>query len=366
MLPFVSTLAAAPELWSKRPMRVLSVLLLVSLAACGASSPSSATPASATPSPGLSTHSIALPGGPPVRMDFIALDAATGALWVPAGNTGRVDVIDVTTGAVTEIGGFATQEIDTPRGRRLVGPSSVAIGDGVAYVGNRGDNRVCAINSHTHVLGGCAQLESMPDAVLLLADRSELWVTTPRAHTIVVLHVEGVATPPTIVGTIAFDGEPECLARDVEQHTVFTNLEDLDRTVAIDESRREVTASWPSGCGQMGPRGVAFDATRRFAYVACTDHLAVLDVGHDGAALGTLATGGGVDDIAFVEARSEIYVGSGAAAVMRVVAVDDRGGLHEVAHATTSAGARNAVVDAAGTAYLTDSEAGRIIVVTRE
>src|SRR4029077_9288436 len=52
--------------------------------------------------------SIALPGGPPVNMDYLAYDAANQRIWVPAGNTGSVDVIDVGGRKVTQIGGFPT------------------------------------------------------------------------------------------------------------------------------------------------------------------------------------------------------------------------------------------------------------------
>ena len=52
--------------------------------------------------------SIALPGGPPVSMDYLAYDAKNDRVWVPAGNTGTVDVIDAKTGTVTAVKGFGT------------------------------------------------------------------------------------------------------------------------------------------------------------------------------------------------------------------------------------------------------------------
>lgn len=312
----------------------------------------------------LSLRTIALPGGPgPVRMDFIAYDPASHALWVPAGNTGRVDVIDVATDSVSTIEGFVTSEIDTPRGRRVVGPSSVVLGQGVAYVGNRGDSSVCAIDTHARTVAGCVHLESMPDAMILVPSRGELWVTTPRARSIVVLRVAGTTATPSIVETIPFDGEPECFALDAEHGVVFTNLEDQDRTLAIDASSRHVLSTWEPGCGEAGPRGLAFDGARRLVYVACTDHLATLDIDHAGAIVSTLATGGGVDDVTFVASRSLLYVGSGADALLRVVRVGEDGSLRVLATAATSTGARNAVVDEAGRAYLTDSEGARIFAV---
>ena len=48
---------------------------------------------------------VALPGGPPVGMDYLAYDPTTNRVWVPAGNTGNVDVLDVATGKLTAITG---------------------------------------------------------------------------------------------------------------------------------------------------------------------------------------------------------------------------------------------------------------------
>ena len=44
-------------------------------------------------------HELTLPGGTPdgISMDYIAFDPRTNTVWVPAGNSGRVDVIDAAT-----------------------------------------------------------------------------------------------------------------------------------------------------------------------------------------------------------------------------------------------------------------------------
>src|SRR5437868_6026957 len=76
-----------------------------------------------------------LPGaGGPVIMDYLA--ASGSEVWIPAGNTGRVFVLDGGTQKFRTIEGFPTRK---GRGDRLVGPSSVSLGQGHAYVGNRGD-----------------------------------------------------------------------------------------------------------------------------------------------------------------------------------------------------------------------------------
>jgi len=76
-----------------------------------------------------------LPADAPVIMDYLAVDGDR--VWIPAGNTGKVFVL--TAGRFQTIDGFATKK---GRNDRLMGPSAVTIGEGAAYVGNRGDSRI--------------------------------------------------------------------------------------------------------------------------------------------------------------------------------------------------------------------------------
>ena len=147
--------------------------------------------------------SISLPGGPPVGMDYLAYDPASGRIWVPAGNTGNVDVIDLGTGKVTPLGGFPTTPSHRP-GRPNMGPSSATVGDGVVWVGNRGDNRLCSFDSRTLEKRSCVQLSSMPDGLAYIAGTHELWATTPRDHTITIVDVKGKS--PGAPVAIKFDG----------------------------------------------------------------------------------------------------------------------------------------------------------------
>jgi DNA-binding beta-propeller fold protein YncE len=56
-----------------------------------------------------------------ITMDYIAFDPATRFVWVPAGNTGAVDVVDTATGKVTQISGvseLSRRRIRCPAGHR--------------------------------------------------------------------------------------------------------------------------------------------------------------------------------------------------------------------------------------------------------
>src|SRR5262249_5829984 len=71
---------------------------------------------------------IPLPGAKGVvSLDYFAYDRSTGKLWVPASNTGSVDIIDENSDAVSEVSGFKTGEVEL-RGRKvLLGPTAVSI-----------------------------------------------------------------------------------------------------------------------------------------------------------------------------------------------------------------------------------------------
>lgn len=304
--------------------------------------------------------SITLPGGPPVGMDYLAYDAANGRVWVPAGNTGNVDVIDTATGKVTPLGGFPTLPATRP-GRPHMGPSSATVGDGVVWIGNRGDNKLCSFDARTLSKRTCVQLASMPDGLAYVAGTQELWATTPRDHTITIVDVKAgkIGAP----GAIKLEGAPEGFAVDGARGVFYTNLEDKDRTLAIDIKTRKVVADWPTGCGGDGPRGLAIDGARRLLFVACTDGARSLDLAQAGKIVGRLKTGAGVDNIDFHAKKGRLYVASGKDAVLIIAHVSAQGGLTAVASVPTAQGARNPIVDADGTAYVSDALGGRLIVV---
>ena len=295
-------------------------------------------------------------------MDYLAYDRTRRRVWVPAGNTASVDVVDVTTERVTRIEGFSTAEMERHGTKRIFGPSSAAVGVGAVYVGNRGDSSICTVQADSLAVGPCLKLDSMPDGLAYVALTRELWVTTPRDKSIAVIDV---AAPSVLTWKtkITLDGEPEGFAVDDARGVFYTNLEDRDRTLTIDIKRRQVTRTWLPDCGEDGPKGLALDHGLDFLFVACRDRVMVLDAGHDGKRLSTIEVGDGVDNIDYVERRHELYAAAAHAAKLAVASLDSRGGLSPLAIVATESGARNAVATDEGTAYLTDSPAGKLIVV---
>src|SRR4030095_13804552 len=115
-----------------------------------------------------------------IALDYFAYDRTTGKVWVPASNTGSVDVIDDATDAVSEVTGFATGEIER-RGRKItVGPTAASVGDGVIYIGHRGNATLCVIDAKTLARGECVPASTdhavTPDGVVYVAPAHELWV----------------------------------------------------------------------------------------------------------------------------------------------------------------------------------------------
>jgi len=295
-------------------------------------------------------------------VDYIAYEPGNDRVWVPVGETGSVDVLDIASSQFRSVNGFKTADREVRGKKRVMGPSAVSVGRGVVYVGNRATGEVCVVDAKLLTLGSCLALPQATDGVAYVASAREVWVTTPRDHSLAVLE----ASDPALLkakSVVKVEGETEGYAIDETRGRFFTNLEDQDRTVVVNLKTHEVEAVWKPGCGEAGPRGVAVDPVRDFVFVACTDHVQALDAGHDGALLGRLDTGSGVDNVDYLGSRSLLYVAAARAARLTIAKVDEGGHFAIVATGPTAEGARNAVADANGNAYLGDPGSGRLLVV---
>jgi DNA-binding beta-propeller fold protein YncE len=325
--------------------------------------PSAAASAATTPVPvPAKATTLALPGGGPdgVAMDYLLYNPRTNTVWVPAGNTAAVDIIDVATGKISHIEGFPTREVERRGVKRKIGPSAAALGDtGTVYVGNRGDSSVCAVDETKLTRGTCATLDDSPDGIAYVARTHEVWVTTPRDKSIRVLDGATLAQK----AKIELEGGPEGFAADNTRGRFYTNLEDKDVTLAIDLATRKIVATWKPACGEDGPRGLRLADAEGILLVACTGKLVSLDLAHDGAALGSLDVGEGIDDFDYSPADHRVYVGAAKAARLTVATLDAHGGLTQIASVPTKEGARNGVVSRDGHVYLANSKDSELVVV---
>jgi DNA-binding beta-propeller fold protein YncE len=306
--------------------------------------------------------SIALPGvsGGPVMMDYLAYDRSHRRVWVPAGGTGAVFVIEAQSHHVSRLDGFATREIERDGRKRTVGPSSATVGDGVVYVGNRGDSSVCAFDAASLERRSCVTLDSMPDGLAFVASKREVWVTAPRSNMIVILDA-GQSGALSVKGQIQLPGQPEGFAVDDARGVFYTNLEDRDQTLTIDLSARTVTKRWTPHCGEDGPKGVAIARGPNLLLVACKDRVLLVDVKQDGRVLSTLDAGDGIDNIEYVQDRRELFVAAARAGKLTIARLADPPSLKPVVVSATAAGARNAVATENGDAFLTNAPAGTVL-----
>ena len=235
------------------------------------------------------------------------------------------------------------------------------VGEGVVWIGNRGNNQLSGYDAKTLAPRGVIQLPTMPDGLAYARSTHELWATTPGDKTITITQVDGKIPGP--LATIKLDGSPEGYAVDDGRGLFYTNLEDKDRTLVIDIKTRKVVSNWPAGCGAEGPRGwpstpptggsssPAPTACKRSIWRTTEKFLA------------GITTGAGVDNPAYDAARRLLYIAAGADSEMVIAHVDDTGVPRKIASVPTAKGARNPVLDARGNVYVEDSSGGRLLVV---
>lgn len=331
---------------------------------------------SPTPASNYELKRINLPGAAgSVALDYFAYDRATEKVWVPASNTGSVDVIDEKTDAVSRITGFPTGEIER-RGKKItVGPTAASIGNGVVYIGNRGNATLCVIDAKTFTRGECVPASPdrgvTPDGVLYVAATRELWITTrptlggdPAAAKS--LQVFDASDPQRLKwkSKIPLDGLAEGYAVDDDRGLFYTNIEDAGATVAVDVRTRDIVAKWNPGSTDL--QGLALDTARRFLFVACGDHVVSLDAAHDGKIIDSVQTGAGLDNIDYSADAKLLYAAASQAGTLTIAEVGDDGKFQLKATVPTVKGARGVVAGKGETAYLIDPAEGRILKLIRK
>jgi DNA-binding beta-propeller fold protein YncE len=319
---------------------------------------------------------ISLPGATgAVALDYFAYDRATGKLWVPASDTESVDMIDEATDAVSRITGFQTGEIERHGRKITVGPTAASIGDGVVYIGNRGNATLCVIDAQTLDRGECVPASSdhsvTPDGVVYVAKTKELWVTTrpvsgATADAAKALQVFDASDPRHLKWKtkIPLENLAEGYAVDNERGLFFTNIEETGSTVAIDVRKHKIVAKYHPGSSDL--QGLALDNTRRFLFVACGDHVVSIDAGDGGKVIDSITTGAGLDNIDYSPDAKLLYAAASLGASVTIAEVDDHGKFHLKATVPTVKGTRGVVAGKGETAYLIDPAEGRILKLTHK
>src|SRR5436190_7110163 len=247
------TAATAASLGSAATSRARATVLPQTVAPTGggvvattpSASPASAVvptigPQSTTPP---SVMAVTLPDGRGgVGFDDLRYDATLGQVLAPGGRTGKVDLVDPSTQAVTPIAGFSAQ----PRfsGGHDDGPTSADAGHGLIFVTDRTTRRLSVVDPETRAIVASVALESSPDYVRYVAPTGELWVTEPDQEQIEVFTLPDTQKPmPERAAVIVVKGGPESLVIDPQRQRAFTHLW-VGATVAIDLNNRTLVAQW--------------------------------------------------------------------------------------------------------------------------
>lgn len=306
---------------------------------------------------------VALPGGGgPIGFDDLRFSQELGLVLVPAGRTGRLDLVDPRTLAVESIPGFSE---GTKAGGHGDGTTSADSGAGLVFVADRTARTVSLVDGQSRRIVASARLGGVPDYVRWVDATGEVWVTEPGREAIEVLRLVRGATPDRSAlapaGTIAVADGPESLVVDPVRRRAYTNTWHGE-TLALALEGRKAVARWRNGC--HGSRGLAADVKRGLAFVGCEEGRAVaLAAGADGAVVGEVATGAGVDVIDLAPDGSRLYVPGATSGDLAVVAVAAGGALSLVRRVPVAPGAHCVTVDDRAQVYVCDPRRGRILVV---
>jgi DNA-binding beta-propeller fold protein YncE len=309
-----------------------------------------ATPVALSPLP--------LPGAEgPVGFDELRYVPELRELLVPAGGTGRLDLLDPQTHEIAAISGFSETR-SSGRGHGA-GTTSADAGEGLLFASDRTERAVVVADPTTRRIVARAKLGAGPDYVRWVGTTREVWVTEPSSKVIEVFRVDG-ASPPRLspTGTIEIPDGPEALEVDARSRRAYTNTWHGE-TVAIDLASHRIVGRWKNGCS--GSRGLAVDSERGFVFVACEEGRAVVLDGRDGHQLGRAPAGAGVDTLAYGARLSHLYVPGGEAADLTVVGVAGGGALVVLGRVPTAPGATCVAADELGNVYVCDPRSGRLL-----
>ena len=315
----------------------------------GGTSNGSAPPVDAGATP------VSLPGGSVgIGFDDLRYSASLAQLLIPAGRTGTLFLVDPSSEEVASVRGFSSQA--SYSGADTFGVTSADEGNGVVYATDRTSGMLAVVDGHQMQILSTIKLAASPGYVRYAAPTREVWVTEPDAKAIEVfsLAADGGAGL-SHAASIPVAGA-EALEIDPSSGMAFTNA--ASSTIAIDVAGHSVSGTWPNGCTTS--RGIAVDPAKGWVIVACEEgRIVVLDE-RSGAMLGTVTTGGGVDQIAYDSRRVRLYVPAPAKSAMGVVTISAKGVPTFLGSVDTTADAHCVVTPGGGEVFVCVPSKGQL------
>jgi DNA-binding beta-propeller fold protein YncE len=305
---------------------------------------------------------VGLPSSSPgIGFDDLRYSSTLHRVLVPAGRSGRLDLIDPDRMTVTEIAGFsATPEFS---GGHDDGPTSVDEAQGFLFVTDRTSKALDVVDTRKSAIVGAVPLGAQPDYVRFVASTRELWVTEPDSSQIEIFAVPAALPPlPAHVASIPVANGPESLVIDAKRNRAYTHRWQ-STTVVLDVETRTAVAEWPNGC--KASRGIALDEARGFLFAACSEGTTtVLDVDHDGKVLSSIAQGSGFDVMGYNAALGHVYLAGSACQCLVTLGVSAAGKLSLLGRQDAPLGTHCVTADDVGHAWVCDPKHGSLVRVT--
>jgi hypothetical protein len=304
---------------------------------------------------------LALPGGEGgVGFDDMLYAPGLGKVLVPAGRTGRLDLVDPANPKIESVEGFSASA--SASGGHGEGTTSADFGRGLIFASDRSRGVVVVVDVKAGRIVSSAKLKGGPDYVRWVEPLGEVWVTEPNKKAIEYFRLTA-GSPPALEssGQLTVPDGPESLVIDAARRRAYTHTW-KDETLVLDLKAHKLLERWKNGC--EGSRGIALDEPHGFLFVGCDEGKAVtLDVAHGFKALGSAKAGKGVDIIAFAGKLKHLYVPGGDDATLTVMDVGADGKLSVVDTFTTAADSHCVAADDAGNAYVCDPKRGGLLVL---
>jgi len=112
-----------------------------------------------------------------------------------------------------------------------------------------------------------------------------------------------------ILGTAALPGVPQAAVTD-GAGVLYVNIETRDEVARIDTRSLRLLGSWPlAPCRDPGP--LAIDAAHGRLFAACGNRMLVMVDADGGRVIGSVASGGGTDALAFDAATGDLFASNG-------------------------------------------------------
>lgn len=295
---------------------------------------------------------------PGIGFDDLGYSVSLRKVLVPAGRSGKLDLVDPGSLAVTTIHGF--QSTPAYNKGHDDGPTSADEGRGLVFVTDRTAQKILVVDPAAQSVLASAPLASGPDYVRYVTPNNEVWVTEPDKERIEVfaLPESGPPTPSHLL-FISVPGGPESLVVDPIRSRAYAHLWQ-GQTVAIDVKGHQIAATWPNGCG--GSRGIALDVPKGWLFAACAEGKAVvLDVDHGGAQKSIASSGGRVDVVGYSPQLGHLYLATSRRRLM-VFGVSAAGQLTTLGGYSTTGG-RCVTADDQGNAWVCDPQDGRLLMI---